>query len=139
MNDPRPSRRALAPIRIVVSVIIGIHGWARLLADAVVPFGLWLDGQGIPLGMAVAIIVTALEIVGTPILAFGRLVFPLCLGYIGVYLCGLVMVHAPEGWFVVGLGRNGAEYSVLLITCLLSVALAHVPSKLVRFTRKRFK
>lgn len=35
---------------------------------------------------------------------------------------GIVLVHAPEGWFVVGLGRNGMEYSVLLIVCLLSLA-----------------
>lgn len=119
------ARRALAPIRIVVSLIIAIHGWARLLAGAVVPFGAWLDGQGIPYGIAVAVGVTALEIVATPFLAFGRLVVPLCLAFAGIYLCGLVMVHAPDGWFVVGLGRNGAEYSVLIITCLLSIASAH--------------
>ena len=29
------------------------------------------------------------------------------------------------GWFVVGLGRNGAEYSVLIIACLLANAWAH--------------
>ena len=28
------------------------------------------------------------------------------------------MVHMPAGWFVVGLGRNGMEYSALLIVCL---------------------
>jgi putative oxidoreductase len=33
----------------------------------------------------------------------------------------------PHGWFVVGLGRNGMEYSVLLIVCLLAVAYAHAP------------
>jgi putative oxidoreductase len=36
------------------------------------------------------------------------------------------MVHAPEGWFVVGLGRNGAEYSVLLIACLMCVGVQHL-------------
>ncbi|NOT35288.1 MAG: hypothetical protein HOP12_14180 [Candidatus Eisenbacteria bacterium] len=30
-------------------------------------------------------------------------------------------VHAKAGWFVVGAGRNGAEYSVLLIVALLCV------------------
>ena len=33
------------------------------------------------------------------------------------------MVHAPNGWFVVGAGRNGAEYSVLIIASLVAVAL----------------
>ena len=43
----------------------------------------------------------------------------------------IVLVHAPAGWFVVGLGRNGAEYSVLLIACLLCVGLQHVGSRRV--------
>ena len=30
-------------------------------------------------------------------------------------------MHA--GWFVVGLGRNGMEYSVLIIACLVAVLL----------------
>ena len=38
---------------------------------------------------------------------------------------GLFMVHAPFGWFVVGAGRNGMEYSALLIVCLLLVGWQH--------------
>ncbi len=34
---------------------------------------------------------------------------------------GLILVHVPAGWFVVGLGRNGLEYSVPLIIALLCV------------------
>ena len=34
------------------------------------------------------------------------------------------MVHGPEGWFVVGGGRNGVEFSVLLICCLVSLFIA---------------
>ena len=37
---------------------------------------------------------------------------------------GIVLVHAPSGWFVVGGGRNGMEYSVLLIAVLLAQAWA---------------
>lgn len=50
-----------------------------------------------------------------------RLVLPLCLLYSAIYAMGIALVHAPAGWFVVGLGRNGAEYSVLLIVVLLCV------------------
>ncbi len=39
---------------------------------------------------------------------------------------GIVLVHAPAGWFVVGHGRNGMEYSVLLIAALLCVGSQHV-------------
>ena len=40
-----------------------------------------------------------------------------------IYAMGILLVHAPEGWFVVGAGRNGMEYSVLLIASLALVAL----------------
>ena len=42
-----------------------------------------------------------------------------------VYESGLVF-HFPEGWFVVGAGRNGMEYSVLLIAVLAALAWARV-------------
>lgn len=108
-------------VRITLAVLIAIHGWARLLSDAVAPFGDWLHSQGIPFGPAVAAAVTAIEIAGTPLLAARRWVRPLCVIYAGIYAIGAVMVHLPAGWFVVGLGRNGMEYSVLLIVCLATV------------------
>jgi putative oxidoreductase len=43
-----------------------------------------------------------------------------------VVAAGIAMVHARAGWFVVGAGGNGAEYSVLLIVCLLCVGLQHL-------------
>lgn len=122
-------QQALLALRVLVSGLIAAHGWARWIAGGVVPFGDWLDAQGLPLGFGIAVAVTAIEIVGTPLLALGRGVFYLCLVYAGIYLAGILMVHAPEGWFVVGLGRNGMEYSVLLIVCLLSVAYQHQPTR----------
>jgi putative oxidoreductase len=35
---------------------------------------------------------------------------------------GIVLVHARNGWFVVGYSDGGAEYSTLLILCFLLVA-----------------
>lgn len=113
-------------IRVLVAMLIAVHGFARLFADAVTPFGTWLQGQNIPFGMLVAYLITFAEIFGTALLAFGRFVPQICSFYIFVYLVGIVMVHAPEGWFVVGLGRNGMEYSVLLIGCLGCLAYWHL-------------
>lgn len=78
--------------------------------------------------MALAIGITGLEIVGPVLLVLGRWVPPLCLVLAGLYAMGIALVHAQAGWFVVGLGRNGSEYSVLLIVCLLALALQHPPS-----------
>ena len=110
-----------------MSGLIAAHGWARLVANGVAPFGGFLEGRGFPFGFGLAAAITAVEILGTPLLAWGKFVRPLCCVYAGIYTAGIFMVHAPEGWFVVGLGRNGMEYSVLLIICLLCVGWAHIP------------
>ena len=106
--------------------LIAAHGWFRFLAGGVAPFGDWLVGQGIPWGFAVAATVTAIEILGTVPFAFGKLVAPLALVYSAIYLVGIAMVHAKAGWFWVGGGRNGAEFSVLLVACLFCVGLRHL-------------
>lgn len=118
------SGAALAGLRVVVASLLFVHGAWRLTHGGVVPFGGWLDSQGVPFGLAVAWFVTGYELVAAPLLAFGvrRLVTPLCLVFAAIYGCGIWLVHWPEGWFVVGAGRNGMEYSVLLIACLLAFA-----------------
>lgn len=119
------SRLGWVVLRLVLAGLIAAHGWARWIEGGVPPFGQWLSGQGFPLGVVLAGAITAVEIVGTLLLALGRFVAPLCLLYAFIYSMGIVLVHAKAGWFVVGLGRNGAEYSVLLITGLLCVGLQH--------------
>lgn len=108
-------------LRVALAGLIAAHGWARLLAGGVVPFGGWLESQGFPFGFAIAAAITGFEIVGTLLLLAGRFVFPLTLVFAAIYFVGIILVHLPAGWFVVGLGRNGMEYSVLLIICLLLV------------------
>jgi putative oxidoreductase len=122
------SRRAMPALRLVIAGLLAAHGWARLIGGGVAPFGEWLDGRHIPLGFYVAAGVTAYEIVGTLLLALGRWVTWVALGFIAIYATGLVMVHLPAGWFVVGLGRNGMEYSVLLIACLAMLGYVHAPT-----------
>lgn len=112
-------------LRITLAGLIATHGWARLLAGGVPPFGAFLESQGFPAGIAWAATVTGIEIVGSLLLLSARLVRPLTFVFAAIYAMGIVLVHAQAGWFVVGLGRNGAEYSVLLIVCLLCVGLRH--------------
>lgn len=113
-------------IRAVVSGLILIHGITRVVLGGVGGFGEFLSSQGLPFGPALAVLVTSLELLGAPLLALGlpRLVTPLALVFAAIYAGGIWLVHAPEGWFVVGAGRNGVEYSVLLIACLLAIAHA---------------
>jgi len=112
-------------LRITLSGLIAAHGWARLLAGGVPPFGSFLESHGFPVGIAWAATVTGIEVLGSILLLLGRLVLPLSLLFAAIYAMGILLVHAKAGWFVVGLGRNGSEYSVLLIVCLLCVGLQH--------------
>ena len=123
-------------LRFVLAVLIAAHGWVRLLDHGVVGFGEWLDGQGIPLGFAIAAFITGFEIVGTVLLVGRWFVRPLTLAYAFIYAMGIVLVHAPAGWFVVGHGRNGMEYSVLLIAALLCVGLQHLRPRRERLSAR---
>lgn len=120
------SRLGWGLLRCLLAGLIAAHGWARWLAGGVPPFGAWLDSLGFPFGLAIATSITVIEIIGSLAYLAGRLVWPLSLLFAFIYSVGIVLVHAPAGWFVVGLGRNGAEYSVLLICCLLCVGLQHL-------------
>jgi putative oxidoreductase len=122
------TRGAWIALRLTLSGLIAAHGWARWLAGGVVPFGAFLEAQGFPAGFYWAAAITVLEVVGSVVLALGRVVAPLCVAFTCVYAAGILLVHSKAGWFVVGLGRNGSEYSVLLIIVLLAVGLQHVRS-----------
>jgi len=50
---------------------------------------------------------------------------PLAIVFAVHLLCGILLVHLKEGWFVVSAGKNGAEYSVLLITVFTALAVSH--------------
>ena len=115
---PTARPRSLIVLRVAVATLLAAHGWARLLSGGVAPFGEWLSSRGLPAGAMIAHGITWFEIVATLLLAAGRGVPLLSVAFAGIYATGIVMVHAPEGWFVVGLGRNGVEYSVLLLVCL---------------------
>jgi putative oxidoreductase len=127
VRDMSRAPGALDVVRFAVAGLIFVHGAARVVSGGVAPFGDWLDGQGSPVGLAWAWAVTVYELIAPVLIALRRFVSILCLGHVGILALGLVMVHMPHGWFVVGLGRNGMEYSVLLIVCLLAVAYAHAP------------
>ena len=56
----------------------------------------------------------------------------LCAWFAAELVAGIVMVHARAGWFVVGSGRNGVEYSVVLIVSLTAVGWTYLPQLFAR-------
>lgn len=133
MNRPAPLlplvTRPVIALRVAVAVLLGIHGFYRAFSGGASGFGSYLGSTGLPLGVAIAWAITIFEIVGSLCLLAGRLVRFVIPGFVLILLTGIVMVHGPEGWFVVGGGRNGVEYSVLLIVCLLVLFYSHSPDK----------
>lgn len=110
-------------LRVSLAVLIFIHGAHRLYDGGVTGFGGFLDSQGFPFGLALAWGITIYELVGPVLLLARRFVAPIAVVSAIQYGTGIWLVHWQHGWFVVGSGRNGMEFSVLLIVALLSLAL----------------
>jgi putative oxidoreductase len=110
-------------MRLTVAALLFVHGATRLYKHDVGGFGHFLASQHVPFAQIVAWLLSLVEVAGTVALAAGFAVIPLCLWFAAELVVGIVLVHAHAGWFVVGGGTGGMEYSVLLIAALLSIAL----------------
>jgi putative oxidoreductase len=98
----------------------------RISNGTVGSFGEFLEGKGFPLGALIAWGITTFEIAGGITLMTGKWARPIALGFVAHQVMGIVLVHAKNGWFVVGAGTGGMEYSVLLIaSCLLIASNRH--------------
>ena len=115
---------ALAVVRVAAALVLAIHGIARARLGIVDDFGVVLGQWGYPAGLGLAWTITIVEIAGGIALAAGLFVRSLALWFMVQLAAGIYLVHARAGWFVVGAGRNGAEFSALLIICLAAVALS---------------
>ncbi len=113
-------------LRSITGIIIASHGWHRLLTGGYEPFGGWLTGEGFPFGLGIALGITLFEIIGSLFLVAGKKLPYICTTYILIYFTGLILVHLPHGWFVVGSGSNGIEYSVLLIASLFCIGYPEI-------------
>lgn len=112
----------LVLLRVVLGLYMAAHGATRLIVGTVDDFGGFLGSRGFPFGVALAWTITIVEIIGGATLAAGRFVRVLAAVFAAEHAAGIVLVHAPRGWFTVGHQAGGAEYSVLLLLCFLLVA-----------------
>ena len=126
------TRWGVTLLRAFVASVFLIHGATRAVLGTVDDFGAFLSLSGLPAGIAVAWVITLVEIAGSVSLALGVAVRPLALWFAVQLVVGIVMVHGKAGWFVVGAGRNGVEYSVLIVMCLVVISLTDSVSYKVR-------
>jgi putative oxidoreductase len=112
----------LIVLRVVLGLYMAAHGITRTVVGTVDEFGGFLSSQGLPAGVVLAWGITINEVLGGLTLASGRLVRPLAAAFALEHVMGIILVHAPQGWFTVGYQAGGAEYSVLLLICFLLTA-----------------
>ena len=114
---------ALTLIRVAAVGNMLIHGISRTVTGGVSGFDEYLSSLGFP--PYSAFIITAFELIAAVLIMINRWASILSIFFCVELIMGIILVHGPEGWFVVGHGRNGSEYSVLLILCFVSIILAY--------------
>jgi putative oxidoreductase len=117
-------------LRLVVSAILFTHGSYRLLHGEAPVLGDILKDEGVPAGVILAYLICLAETAGTVLLASRLMVWPVTIILCLIYFTGIMMFHRHNGFFVVGPGSGGWEYSAVLITCLVVTAWENRNNKL---------
>lgn len=109
----------LAILRVVVGVIFIAHGAPKIFGGMGGTAG-FLGSLGIPLPIVAAWVIGLLEFFGGIALIAGFLVTPVALLLTTQMLIGILLVHAANGFYVVGPeASGGVEFSLLLGASLL--------------------
>ena len=112
-------------LRITLAAVFFMHGIPSIFTGAVNNFGnVYLNEVGfVPIGLPLAWMIKLSHIACAVLLILNRCIRVAALITIPILVAGIVMIHAAEGWFVVGAGRNGVEFNVLLIGVLVYLAI----------------
>ena len=112
---------AIDILRLVLCAILFTHGAYRYLDGTISKLGEILGQIGFPHALLLANLVNLAETAGTILLAARIMVWPVSSILILIYGVGILIFHRREGFFVVGPGSGGWEYSALIITCLMVI------------------
>ncbi len=112
-------------LRVTLFIILITHSVPGMFNGGVQSFGQdYLNAIGFaPLGVPLAWAIKLSHVVCAVALLLRRYVRVAAIITIAILVIGIILVHYPEGWFVVGGGRNGMEYNVLLIGVLVYLML----------------
>lgn len=110
-------------LRVAVALTLIMHSIPGMLDGGVNNFGnFYLNEIGFsPFGVLVAWVIKLSHVVCAVLFLMDRYIKWASLATLFIMVMGIVMVHYPEGWYVVGGGRNGMEFNVLLIFVLLTI------------------
>jgi putative oxidoreductase len=110
-------------LRLAVAIILIMHSVPGMFNNGVNDFGnFYLNAIGFaPFGVALAWAIKLSHVLTAVSFLIQKYVLITGIITILILVTGIVMVHWPEGWFVVGGGRNGIEFNFLLIVVILTI------------------
>lgn len=118
-------------LRLTLCALLFTHGAYRFYDGTIPKLGEILSANGLPAGITLANLVNLAETGGTLLLAARLMVLPISLILSFIYVVGIMLFHRHEGFFVVGPGSGGWEYSALIIACLLVIVWENRTHKFV--------
>ena len=120
-------------LRIALAAVFFMHGIPSIFTGAVNNFGnQYLNQAGFaPIGLPLAWAIKLSHVACAVLLILNRYIRLAAFFTIPILVGGIIMIHAAEGWFVVGAGRNGVEFNVLLISALVYLAIINKKAVIV--------
>lgn len=110
-------------LRLAVAIILFMHSVPGMFNNGVNEFGkFYLNEIGFsPAGIPLAWAIKLSHLLCAFCFLFNKYIKPAAIITILILLAGIILLHAKEGWYVVGGGRNGVEFNFLLIVVLITI------------------
>jgi putative oxidoreductase len=107
-------------VRVVVGIILFMHGWAKLTVMGAAGVGGFMASHGLHPGLAFAYAAIFLETIGALCIIFGLFTRLFAAAIAIEMLVGLFAVHFPHGFSA---SKGGYEYILLIGVVMFSIAL----------------
>ena len=122
-----------ALLRLPVAIILIMHSVPGMFNNGINDFGnFYLNQVGFaPMGVYIAWAIKLSHVVCALCFLLNKYIKWASVVTIFVLIMGIIMVHYKEDWFVVGGGRNGVEFNILLIFVLLSFMFPNGLKKII--------
>lgn len=118
-------------LRLAVCIILIMHSIPGMFNNGIYDFGdLYLNQIGFaPVGIPLAWAIKLSHVAAVFCLILDKYIKWAVWITVFILVVGIFMVHLPDGWYVVGGGRNGIEFNFLLIAALLTILFPNGLSK----------
>lgn len=109
-------------LRFALAIVMAMHSIPSIISGDVILFGReYLGSLGFGFfGIPLAILIKSIHLFSVFSLLFDKFIKLIAVLNILILVLGIIMIHAWEGWYVVGGGSNGVEFNFVLIFIFLS-------------------